>query len=98
MSHFNALTIYSCEKHCEKRRNCCNKQFLLFSQCFLPFMALIFRLKYTLKMSSATCFNLEQSKILSTDNALIKFYLKSYFMTDSIYLLLSSSSSRFNPL
>ena len=27
----------------------CNKQFLLFSQCFLPYMALIFHFKYTLK-------------------------------------------------
>ena len=27
----------------------CNKQFLLFSQCFLPYMALIFRFKCTLK-------------------------------------------------
>ena len=27
----------------------CNKQFLLFSQCFLPYMALIFHFKCTLK-------------------------------------------------
>ena len=27
----------------------CNKQFLLFSQCFLPFMILIFHFKYTIK-------------------------------------------------
>ena len=26
----------------------CNKQFLLFSQCFLPYMALIFEIKCTL--------------------------------------------------
>ena len=36
----------------------CNKQFLLFSLCFLPYMAF--------KMSSAICFNLDQSKILSS--------------------------------
>ena len=44
MPHFDALKIYSCGKHCEKRRKCLlrNKQFLLFSQCFLPHMALIF--------------------------------------------------------
>ena len=29
----------------------CNKQFLLFSQCFLPYMALIYHLKCTLKYS-----------------------------------------------
>ena len=27
----------------------CNKQFLFFSQCFLPFMALIFHFRCTLK-------------------------------------------------
>ena len=27
----------------------CNKQFLLFSQCFLPYMALFFHFKCTLK-------------------------------------------------
>ena len=27
----------------------CNKQFLLFSQCFLPYMVLIFHFKCTLK-------------------------------------------------
>ena len=32
-----------------KEEIACNKQFLLFSQCFLPNMALIFRFKCTLK-------------------------------------------------
>ena len=27
----------------------CNKQFLLFLQCFLPYMALIFHFRYTLE-------------------------------------------------
>ena len=36
--HFDALKIYSC-----------NKQLLLFSQCFLPYMALIFHFRCTLK-------------------------------------------------
>ena len=35
MRHFDALKLYSCGIHCEKKRNC-----LL--QCFLSFMALIF--------------------------------------------------------
>ena len=47
-----------------------NKQFLLFSQCFLPYMARIFHFKHTLKMSSAICLNLDKSKILSSDNEL----------------------------
>ena len=44
----------------------CNKQFLLFSQCFLPYMVLIFHFK----MSSAICFSLDQSKILSSGDGL----------------------------
>ena len=44
----------------------CNMQFLLFSQCFLPYMALIFHFK----MLSAICFNLDQSKTLSSGNGL----------------------------
>ena len=42
MPHFDVLETYSCRKHCQKKTIACNKQFLLFSQCFLPYMALIF--------------------------------------------------------
>ena len=49
MPHFDALKIYTCGKHCEKRRIACNKQFLLFWHCFLPYMELIFHFKCTLK-------------------------------------------------
>ena len=59
----------------------CNKQFLLFSQCFLSYMALIFHLNCTLKMSSTICFNLGQSKILSSGNGLINKLAK--FSTES---------------
>ena len=48
----------------------CNKQFLLFSQCFLPCMPHIFHIKCILKMLSAICFILDQSKILSPGNGL----------------------------
>ena len=41
MPHFDALKIYSCGKQG-------NKQFLLFLQCFLPYMALIYHFKSTL--------------------------------------------------
>ena len=47
--HFVALKIYSCGKHCDKGEIAYNKHFLLFSQCFLPYVALIFHFKYTLK-------------------------------------------------
>ena len=39
----------------------CNKQFLLFSQCFLPYTVLIFHFKYTLNLSQTK--NLEGSKL-----------------------------------
>ena len=48
----------------------CDKQFLLFSECFLSYMVLIFHFNCTLKMSSAICFNFDQSKILSSGNGL----------------------------
>ena len=46
----------------------CSKQFLLFSQSFLPYMAHIFHFGCTLKY--CVCFNLDQSKILSSGNGL----------------------------
>ena len=67
MLHFDALKIYNC-----------NKQFLLFSQCFLHYMVLIFRFECTLKMSSAICFNLDQSKILSSGNGLTVWRKKAF--------------------
>ena len=45
----------------------CNEQFLLFWQCFLPYVAFNFHVQCTLKqMLSAICFNLDQSKNLSS--------------------------------
>ena len=49
MPHFDALKIYSCGKNCEKGEIACNKQFLIFSRCFPPYMALVFHFKCTLK-------------------------------------------------
>ena len=43
----------------------CNKQFLLFSQSFLPYVAFIFHFKSTLKCHLQFFFNLDQSEILS---------------------------------
>ena len=37
------------EKIVRKGEIACNKRFLLFSQCFLPYMPLIFHFKHTLK-------------------------------------------------
>ena len=65
MPHLDALQICNWEQHC-------NKQFFLFSQCFLYYMALILHFICTSKMLSAICFNLDQSKILSSGNGLRK--------------------------
>ena len=45
MLPFDALKLYSCGNIVRKGEIACNKQFLLFSQCFLPYMALIFHFK-----------------------------------------------------
>ena len=71
ISHFDALKIYiAVENIVRKGEIACIKQFLLFSQCFLPCMALI----VYFKMLSAICFNLDQSKILSSGNGLNKYW------------------------
>ena len=49
----------------------CYKQFLLFSQCFLSFMALNFHLECTLKFCLQYVSNLDKSKILSCSNRLM---------------------------
>ena len=46
MPHFDTLEIYiAVENIVTKGEIAWNKQFLLFSECFLPYMALIFHLK-----------------------------------------------------
>ena len=60
------------ENNVRKGEIICNKLFLLFSQCFLPYTVFIFHFKCMLhlKMSSAVCFYLDQSKIVSPGNGL----------------------------
>ena len=47
--HFDALGYMAGEKIVRMGGIACDKQFLLFSQCFLPYMVLIFHSKCTLK-------------------------------------------------
>ena len=50
MPYLDALRIYiAVENIVRKGEIACNKQFLLFSQCFPPYMALTFHFKCTLK-------------------------------------------------
>ena len=44
-------------------------------------------------MSSAICFNLDKSKILSSGNGLIEFHLNSKLMKDPIYLTLAATET-----
>ena len=67
MLHFDPLKIHSCGKHLRKRKIARNKQFILFSQCLLPDMALHFHFKCTLKCH----LNMDKSKMLSSGNGLI---------------------------
>ena len=66
MPHFEAQG-YIVVENVGKGEIACNKQFLPFSQCFVPYMALTFHFK----MSSAICFSSDQSKILSSSNGLM---------------------------
>ena len=71
MLHFDALKIYSCGKHCEKRRNCLLRLVSPFLTMFSTLYGSHFVFKMHFKMSSAICFNLDQSEILLSGNGLI---------------------------
>ena len=70
MTPFDALKIYGCRKHCEKRRN-------WLKQAISPFLTMVstlydtyFSFSMHFQMSSASSFNLDLSKIFSSDNGL----------------------------
>ena len=76
--HLRYITV---ENILRKGEIACDKQFLLFSYCFLHYMALIFHFKCTLKKLSTTCFDLDQSKILSSGNWLNQLHVKVAIVT-----------------
>ena len=45
----------------------CNEEFLLFSQCFLPYMTLIFHFKYTFTLSQSIIFYSSKMKEFTDD-------------------------------
>ena len=66
----------------------CSKQFLLFSQCFLPFIVLIFHFQCTLKCClQFFFFNLNQSEILSFGNGLKLLFNFLFWCSVIMYLL-----------
>ena len=52
--HFDALKIYNCRKHCEKRRNCLSQAISPFLAMFSTCMTLIFHFECTLILSQTT--------------------------------------------
>ena len=95
MSNIDALKLYSCGKHCGKRRNCLLQAISPFLTLFSTLYGTYFSFSIHFKMSSAICFNLDQSKILSSDNGLkgngatqgsyiSLFQLESFFDSDFI--------------
>ena len=66
LTHLRYIAV---ENIVRKGEIACNKPFLLFSQCFLPYMVLIFHFKCTSKCGLQS-FNLDQSEILSSGNGL----------------------------
>ena len=70
MPHFDSLKIYSCGKHCEKRRNCLKQAISPILTMLSTLFSTYFPIQMHLKVSSAICFNLDQSKILSSGNGL----------------------------
>ena len=70
MPQFDALKIYGCGKHCEKRRNCLEQATSPFLTMFSTLYGTHFLFSMHFKMLSAICFNLDQSKVLSSGNEL----------------------------
>ena len=71
MTPFDAPKIYSCRKHCEKRRNCLLQAISPFLTMFSTQYDTYFSFSMHFKMSSAISFNLDQSKILLSGNGLM---------------------------
>ena len=87
--HFDALKIYSCGKHCEKRRNCLEQAISPFLTMFSTLYGTYFPFYMHFKISSAICFNLDQSKILSSCNGLINHI---YFVITKCFVFVKSSN------
>ena len=76
MMHFRYVAI---ENIVRKGEIACNKQFLLFSQCFLPYMALTFHFECTLTHYQTTNFRLFQIERLYRQQFQIDEYSKKLF-------------------
>ena len=70
MPHFDALKIYSCRKHFEKRRNCLKEAISPFLTMVSTLYGTYFSFECTLKCRLQ--FHLDQSEIVSSGNELIR--------------------------
>ena len=70
MPQFDTLKIYNCGKHCEKRRNCLKQAISPFLTMFSTPYDTYFPFQMHSKMSSAVCFNLDQSEFLVMGEAI----------------------------
>ena len=87
MLHFDALKIYCCGKHSEKKRNCLEQAISPFLTMFSTLHGTYFSFEMHFKMSSATCFNLDQSEILSCGNRLTRKE-KKHVITGDLFILI----------
>ena len=83
MPHFDALTIYSCGKHCEKGRNCLEQAIIPFLTMFSTLYGTYFSFQMHFKLLSAICFNLYQFKILSSGNELTHYQMTNFRLIQS---------------
>ena len=65
----------------------CNKQFLLFSQCFLSYKVLIFHFKCALKCRLQFCFSLDKCKFESGNDLTLDIYENTKHMVLDLSLL-----------
>ena len=69
MPHFDVLKIYRCGKR-ERRKNCLQQAISPFLTMFFILHDTYFSFQMHFKMLPAICFNLDQSKFLSSGNGL----------------------------
>ena len=86
MMHFDTLKIYSCRNIVRKGEIACNKQFLLLLTIFSTLYGTYFSFQMHFKVSSAICFNLDQSKILLSCNGLNQPTFKDHLLSEITFI------------
>ena len=87
---FNTSVKKPFENIVGKGENAGNQHFLLFPQCFLPFLLQNSFFKSHLILLSANAFNLDQSKILLFGKELYPFFNFEFSMKEHLQLMIST--------